>query len=347
MKNKILSIAFSLMVLLSIFVLPFAYAQDTNNTDDTNQALDENIIVENTDVNITIDEDSNLVIDSDSNETEDDSNETDEVAETEDDSNATTTESLSTEEKEAASNLDNASTSFALKIRLTHLYNSLEEKVTQSELIVAKLKENSIDTTAIETPLASLSLIRDDVKAALDKNQTDDTVVSLFVSSKVDALKLIAEIRKIVKDTVPAELKSQLKDIVKENKRQLKTEDKQRIKDLVLAHNKAVKDRYNKVIADMNATGEIVTAAKIKERIKDKIIEEKQKRIVKIQKAVKQEREKIEKIREDRITKIKETIVKNKEKIDKLKEQIKDKTNNRTADNLSKKEGKDNKGGKQ
>ena len=166
--------------------------------------------------------------DDDQNETDDGQNETgkqDDNQTGEPEYNQTETPNENETEKE----VEIMNNSLGAEIRLLQLEKAITKNILKGERAVAVLKELGYNTTALETILAEMKLLLEEVKAA-DPNATD--AVQIFVDLKHDAINLTKEFRTTIKG---------LLDDVKYN------ELRQQIREMILEHNQNFSNLSKKI----------------------------------------------------------------------------------------------------
>jgi hypothetical protein len=208
-----------------------------------------------------------------------------------------------------------SSTNFAIKIRLTHLQNSIDTKIKELSFIIEKLNTDGIDTMFLEENLEKLILLGEDIEQEIrenineiDENQEIDSnykeeLITYYVATKQDSIELINECKEYIKFGIPEDIflniKNEVKNEIQENK-ELRIAQKEKIRNLVDKHNSVLKKTYiqeYKKIKNINISKtEIVDNTiknEIKEQVKNQIRESKENFIINQKEILENNKEKI------------------------------------------------------
>jgi len=177
------------------------------------------------------------------------------------------------------------STQFAMKIKLIHLMNVIDLKITQTEFILEKIEDNNltIDKNVIETELENLKEIKSRIQVTLeDTYKTKEELLEVFLTEKENAKKSIKNIREYLRDNLPQELKNEFKRTFQAQKKELKPEFQKRVRELKDKHNEFIRNKFRDMLG------------KVKTEFKDRVTENKEELKREFKEQVREAKEKAE-----------------------------------------------------
>ena len=226
---------------------------------------------------------------------------------------------------EAISEIEtHASSQFALKIRFTQLLGTINLKIEQTQLIISKLQDNNIDTSAVEDKVSELISIKNDVLTTLENITPDyniETLGAQYVATKQSAMYVIKEIREWNNANVSKEIREDIKKELQSQKKELKTEDKLQIRELVREHNAQIKNDYQKTYEQLKQQKRDMN--EIKQNLIDIKQEQLQQQKIKMQFTKGKIKSQAEVMTKEKIQNIREIVNRNIEKNDLQKQNAK------------------------
>lgn len=226
---------------------------------------------------------------------------------------------------EAISEIEtHASSQFALKIRFTQLLGTINLKIEQTQLIISKLQDNNIDTSAVEDKVSELISIKNDVLTTLENITPDyniETLGAQYVATKQSAMYVIKEIREWNNANVSKEIREDIKKELQSQKKELKTEDKLQIRELVREHNAQIKNDYQKTYEQLKQQKRDMN--EIKQNLIDIKQEQLQQQKIKMQFTKEKIKSQAEVMTKEKIQNIREIVNRNIEKNDLQKQNAK------------------------
>ncbi|HOD89611.1 MAG TPA: hypothetical protein PKK56_00800 [archaeon] len=226
---------------------------------------------------------------------------------------------------EAISEIEtHASSQFALKIRFTQLLGTINLKIEQTQLIISKLQDNNIDTSAVEDKVSELISIKNDVLTTLESITPDyniETLGAQYVATKQSAMYVIKEIREWNNANVSKEIREDIKKELQSQKKELKTEDKLQIRELVREHNAQIKNDYQKTYEQLKQQKRDMN--EIKQNLIDIKQEQLQQQKIKMQFTKGKIKSQAEVMTKEKIQNIREIVNRNIEKNDLQKQNAK------------------------
>lgn len=226
---------------------------------------------------------------------------------------------------EAISEIEtHASSQFALKIRFTQLLGTINLKIEQTQLIISKLQDNNIDTSAVEDKVSELISIKNDVLTTLESITPDyniETLGAQYVATKQSAMYVIKEIREWNNANVSKEIREDIKKELQSQKKELKTEDKLQIRELVREHNAQIKNDYQKTYEQLKKQKRDMN--EIKQNLIDIKQEQLQQQKIKMQFTKEKIKSQAEVMTKEKIQNIREIVNRNIEKNDLQKQNAK------------------------
>jgi len=226
---------------------------------------------------------------------------------------------------EAISEIEtHASSQFALKIRFTQLLGTINLKIEQTQLIISKLQDNNIDTSAVEDKVSELISIKNDVLTTLESITPDyniETLGAQYVATKQSAMYVIKEIREWNNANVSKEIREDIKKELQSQKKELKTEDKLQIRELVREHNAQIKNDYQKTYEQLKQQKRDMN--EIKQNLIDIKQEQLQQQKIKMQFTKEKIKSQAEVMTKEKIQNIREIVNRNIEKNDLQKQNAK------------------------
>jgi hypothetical protein len=226
---------------------------------------------------------------------------------------------------EAISEIEtHASSQFDLKIRFTQLLGTINLKIEQTQLIISKLQDNNIDTSAVEDKVSELISIKNDVLTTLENITPDyniETLGAQYVATKQSAMYVIKEIREWNNANVSKEIREDIKKELQSQKKELKTEDKLQIRELVREHNAQIKNDYQKTYEQLKQQKRDMN--EIKQNLIDIKQEQLQQQKIKMQFTKEKIKSQAEVMTKEKIQNIREIVNRNIEKNDLQKQNAK------------------------
>ncbi len=207
---------------------------------------------------------------------------------------------------------DYSSTNYAMKIRLTQLENTVNFKIEQLQIIIDKLNENEISTEELETNLGKFIVLSEELKVKSDVDEIIDAkeTTTYFISTKQESVDLMQNCRQYLLENVPEHIVQETREEVHNYRKEIKVEQKEKMKNLVKEHNLAIRNKYKKIFSDIKEsqsgdTNKSINALEIRNRIKEqtknKILESKNSFVQNQKMQILENKEKIEKYKQKRL----------------------------------------------
>ncbi len=137
-------------------------------------------------------------------------------------------------------------TTFSLKIRFTHLSNTIDYKIDQINYVITRLEDENIDTSQVIEKLSGFEVLIDRIDEIIESDEfLKEDLVLEYVSLKKESLQLVSETREIIREIIPLELHQEIKSLYGDQRKEVREGQREIIQNLVRNHNLEMKIRMN------------------------------------------------------------------------------------------------------
>lgn len=140
---------------------------------------------------------------------------------------------------------------YGAEIRLLQLQKNILKSIIKGEMIISVLKRIDVNTTELETIVAELKILLDEVRSA---DPSSPNATQEFVDLKYDAIELVKEFRDTLKELVNDEIMNQLREMIREATCEEAQNLTIRIRNRIRLYNRNQLHRLYQIIGETNTS---------------------------------------------------------------------------------------------